>query len=550
MKQSIIKQSTALTLLGLTLLTFACDPGTDHTVAGHYAGTLTTNYNGQFKQIPIETDISSELAKLSTPIVLKDIQGATQLSISLLGYSENSVSLKISGANSGQNSLETSLQLNAGCFQSATPTSEPTTLCVSSQQVSLEIKDHTGLDVLSLKMSRFDPSDAKITPETPQEYTLAQAIDRARKMNFNTRIEFEHVIQAKMTAKYSYMLLLPKLTTGTIANNFPLTWQSILSSIDDIAPFLLPDRWFDAKEAEYQARAEVNTLSVMKLDTAQEVEGLFYTYDQDRSIQGLYTKALIRVSDLRNQIATGEKIGQLPEGSTATVDEIVSGIQQNTVVMEQVLTEDRTAIAQAMGFLSPLAVKDAHIGPETAPISQAPPVDYPTLNNIALSRSFEIQQIDNLALAAKDAKEAKYYSWLDPAADPPYELGFGLGSQIELSKSQIRELEDDRGQVQQTLSQRAQNSVIEYQQSQQAYALDTKQIKSADELIDTATTNLQIGAKVDLVNFITLFQTYLAAAIQQQNDLTTYRIARSKIDRLQLVGFYTDPMADPQSIKH
>jgi outer membrane protein TolC len=549
-----MKRLTTFTIIGLAFLIASCDPGSDHTIAGHYAGTLTTNYNGQFKQVPIQTDIPAELDHLTSPILLKDIEGQLHLTITLRSYSENSVSLKISEPNSTQDTLNTSLVLTSGCFESGAAGSlngsAQTTLCISSQQVSLEMKNVAGLDVLTIKMSRFDPSDAKVTEETPQVYTLSQAIERARKMNFNTRIEFEHVIQAKMTAKYSYLNLLPKITTGTIANNLPATWQSLLSSIDDVAPFLLPDRWLDAKEAEYEARAEVNTLTVMKLDTAQEVEGLVYTYDQDKTVQGLYTKTLVKVSDLRNQVSIREKIGQLPDGSTAAVDAIVAGIQQNTVVMDQILTEDRTALGQAMGFLNPLAVQDMHIDVEIAPIGQVPTVDYPTLNSIALSRSFEIQQIDNLTLAAKDEKEKKYFSWLDPAADPPYELGFGLGSQIELSKSQIRELGIDREQLQSTISQRAQNAVMEYQQTQKAYELDSKQVKSAEELIDTASTNLQIGAKVDLINFITLFQTYLSAAIQQQNDQTAYRIAKSKIDRLQLVGFYTDPMADPQSIKH
>ena len=100
--------------------------------------------------------------------------------------------------------------------------------------------------------------------EIPRTYTLSEALQAALQMNFGTRIEYEHAIQARLSAKSAYLMLLPHLSSGSVLQAIGGGTIGIIQGLGDFAPFLFPSRWFQADQAAKRSLAEDDTLALMR----------------------------------------------------------------------------------------------------------------------------------------------------------------------------------------------------------------------------------------------------------------------------------------------
>ena len=380
-----------------------------------------------------------------------------------------------------------------------------------------------------------------MTAETPQAYTVATAIDRAMKMNFDSRIEFEHVIQAKQNAKAAYLNLLPHLSINSILALVVPSPASILSVAGDLVPFLLPSRWFQAKQAKDNSWAEQQALVLMRMDTATLVEGLFYANERDRAVQGIYKGLLDTAGVVREEVRMREKMGQYPKGSTDNLDSIINSMNQDYDLYNQVLAEDLASISQSLGYYTPTAVSAAALGAEPDNIDQAKAMDLKTITDTAVQRSFELKQIDDLMAASKNSKNQLYFNWLDPVGDPTANLGFNLKANFAVANSKITEVQLRRSQIQNILENKAFAAVTEYNQSLKTYAEAKDGVAINQRRMNQILNFVKVGNDVDLFHILDIVQDSLAAGMRQANALTTYRISRGKIDRLLLQGYYEHP---------
>lgn len=527
-------------LFFLCILSISLNACVDDTVptkiSGHYEGTLTTHLNNQFKQIPVHTDFSGA-DSFPSQIMAKDASNLEQITIQIFSPSQDKISVQSSLV------ISQTMELNrteAACYSGKS--NMEITLCLSYPELKFEIRSAEGAALLSLVLYPFKAEQA-LPQEKSQVFLLKDAMERARNMSFASRIEFEHVVQAKANMRAAYLHLLPQLSFGTIAGavtgNITLSFSSLLNFIGDLAPFLLPTRWIMADLAKNMSKAEVDAQRLMRLDMGVEIEGMYYAYDRDRVARNFYGETLQKVTEFRNEIKIREDMGQLPTGSTDNMNSVLNQISQSYSVLNQVLAEDRAAISQALGFFNPLVVEDATIDGEQFPIDMAPSVDFPSLQVAAIGRSFELDQMDYLILAAQNAKEAKFFSWLDPAGDSNLGLGFALSPQIEMSNSQIQELQINRDQLKSILSQKAYNAVMDYQQALKAFVDANDGMNIQVRRLNQAKLNLETGTKVDLFGLVAIFQDYLNVEIQREAARANYRVARAHIDRLLLTGYYS-----------
>lgn len=529
-------------------------------VQGHYEGSLTDHSDGKtYKETSVFADIDSS----DTPLTLavKDAKGNTGISLQISDVADDALTLQSSlGLKQAVRlALDTNVP-GSECFRGVSDVK--ITLCATAPEISLEIQNlKDGTDILSVVLHHFDRNGVIPPAEKPRAFTLSEAINRARTLSFASRIEFEHVVQAKLYARASYLHLLPQITMSTILNNvtvaplnFVGTFTAALQDIGDLAPFLIPSRWFQADANEQQSKAEQDTQILMKLDTGVQVEGLFYAYDRDKKSRDLTRQFLLQLVDpdhpdtgIRHEIKTREDYGQIAEGSTLNIDLIVNQVQQSLGILEQVTTEDRGAISQSLGYYNPTTVSDATIDAELVPIEQAQPADFNTINAVASCqnpngdcRSYELQQMDYLIAEAKDAKTLRYFAWLDPNLDPTVgsTLGFALPTELEINNSQIKELTIDRQQLQSVLSGKVLNAVTDLNQALSTYQLAQAGVKEAQNLLNLTMVNLGHGVNEDMFALTTALQNLLNANITLQTSIANYRVARSEIDRLLLQGYY------------
>jgi hypothetical protein len=501
-------------------------------ISGDYTGTLITHSGLSLQTKQVSLHIPSPQAG-SKGVTLTDASGASILQLAFTNQNKFGFTLVSSEALSSEVPLK--FDPSTTCYLDATL--EAVKLCVTAPEITFEINDAQGSELLSLILyptSSVNP----VQVEPPQTFTLSQAIERAQKMSFQSKIEFEYVLQARATAAAAYQHLLPQLTFSTVVNNLTPSVSSLLSAIGDLAPFLFPSRWIQAKEAKAQSQAEQDSERLMRLDTAAKIEGLFYTYDQDKRSLAVYKAFDARLMPLLASIRKGEEAGQLLVGSTDTLQAAYNDITHNEDVYGRILTEDRSALAQAMGFYNPLAVQDTQIDGEEFPIENAPTVDFNTINAAALARSVEVDQLNYLIENAKLVKREEHYDWLDPDANPQLGLGIALQSQLSVAQSQIDKLNIVREQMQSGISHNTLNAVTDYNQ-----ALDNFQDSQSDTVLheqrlSETLDQFNSGAHIDIFDLCSVIGDDLGANLALEQGRADYRVARAEINRLQLQGYY------------
>ena len=148
-----------------------------------------------------------------------------------------------------------------------------------------------GADDIPLFVLTADPVNNFQSESLEENVTikLSDAITMALKRNFKNRLEVEHVFQAKKGAEEAYKNLAPHIGMKTaisllesVGGNPVDMVLGLLGSVGDLAPFLLPNRWFQAKEADSIHQAQDLSLVLMELNLIAQVEGLAYIFERDR----------------------------------------------------------------------------------------------------------------------------------------------------------------------------------------------------------------------------------------------------------------------------
>ncbi len=510
---------------------------------GHYEGTLFERSNGNGKQRPVKADITSDGHGHAT-VAVKDAANNPLLNITLADIKNDTFKLNIPEVT--PQAVE--LTQKAGCF--LRQDDRALRFCLDKGELLLEVTLKNQGKVFTLALDRFKKIDA-YPLEVPRDFTTTTAVDYALRMNFDNRVEFEHVIQARLTRNLARLNLLPGFTLGSVIAIIVNDPASIITSIGDLAPFLLPNRWLQASEAGLRSQAEDDALVLMRADTATQVQGFAFVLARDRAIQNFYLDTLAKAKEVQSEIQSREELGQYPRGMSDDIGSVVNNIEQAAAVLELAVKEDRTAIAQTLGFHNPDAIAEFTLDSELEPITSATPIaenqtqGREELRMVALDRSFEIRQMDYLIRVGRLQKTERYFAWLDPAADGTGKIGFGIGQYVKTGTSQLRELLVKREQLEQNIVLKVFNAVSEHNLAVKSYGLAAAGMDIQERRLARILETVRFGTNVDMFGMVQIFQDYLAAAVNKENAVAAYRVAHVKLDRFLLKGLFASLVLRP-----
>jgi len=468
-------------------------------------------------------------------VEIKDMQGKLLYLIAIEKLSQKKFYLSISSIS--PEPVEMSLEPKSqGCFSSS---GDPVIqICAKENRLAIQVSHKKAFPFFALTGDRF----AKEVPfplETPVEMTLSDAIAQALKGNFNSRIEFEHTLQARLTAKAAFLNLLPHLNLANLLTNFPLSVYSVLAVVGDLCPFLLPNRWFMAKEAGQLFQAEKYAEILMQADLATQVEGLGYIFQRDLELFDFTRIMAGRVREVRDKVLALEDLEQFPLGSSDHLNAYANVLDLDAYSLGEVVKVDKRALSQALGYHNPDAVEGILFNPEVLSLDQAIRLDDRQLGQIALERSFELQQVDALIVYSEYKKEEFYFSWLDPTTDPTIELGLALGDVVAVGQSRIEELKIKREQLQSILLQKMSGAVYQYNNAIEIYPQVTQGLEIQDRRIRRVLEQVVPHSNLNTLDIQQIYQDYVVNWMRQQQAVVDFRIARSNIDRMLLQGYYS-----------
>ncbi len=500
---------------------------------GHFEGTLLTRNHEEILQTPVSTDISYDHEGARGTLAVRDSKTGvlTTLSLSHILLGGKKVTINIPDVLSKSEALEK----DGDCFVSK---DKNVRFCASSDRFLLEIDSDSHEAIYTLSGDRFAAAK-DFAMETPADFTLQDAINRSLKASFDSRIEFEHVMQARKTAKAAYLNLLPHLSLSTVLSNLPPSFMSLLGSIGDLAPFLLPTRWFEAREAGLAAKAESDAMILMQADMANQVEGLTYSLQRDLNLKAVYEDLLKQTLDAEKKTQDLESKNKMADGSTDNITMVIQSMQLDLSGLDAIIATDKSAISQAMGFHNPEAVLSVDMGSEALPFEQAKSLDSDALTQIALDRSFELRQIDDLVLAARKAKTATYFNWIDPDGDSNANIGFALSSVVKVQTSGIKELLIEREQIQANIAQQVFQAVTSYNESINALPKLLEYQTLQNRILVRNLEQIAADSDFDTTDVQNAFFNCLDAGVRLETERAGFRVARSLIDRLLLQGYYT-----------
>jgi hypothetical protein len=501
-------------------------------VAGAYDGFLLVNTKSgsqeQFLSGSLKTPSSGEY-----DFTLQFAQN-TQTSISLTATvsqvsGDLNVNLSLAAA-----PLTMSWNASINCF-----TSGDSELCLNNKEISLHLTDSTGTEYVIV----VDPHQATVpgSTETPQVYTVAQIIDLAKNQSFNSQIQFATAQESRENALTAHLNLLPNISLSNILSFLnPITVTGMISSIGDLAPFLLPSRWIAAAESSDQASADYYGWLIMKADSANIGEGLALSVLRDEASLAAMQKYNAPITQLRDAVQDREILGLELPGSSDSLTTVLEGLETTETNLAEVIGEEKTDLAQAIGLINANAVSDVTFSNIYATVDNPIQLDPPSLLSLVTDRALELKQIGALLSESKDSKANRFFYWMDPSVGAGANLGAGLPSSIEAGQDQINEIEAQQAQLQSTLQQTLQNTENEIQLALQDYKLANDSLTLQQQEIAQMDNQLLLGISVPVANLQNAYQ----AAITDEGNLIaaeySYYVSLGKLNRLLYSGPYTD----------
>lgn len=519
--------------IALSLASFACLPANPYSaMPGHYEGFVVITAQGGSRQLNVSADVAQ--APDGTALELKaastDAGSAWKFRVAPQGASSIQVS------SDDASFPKANLSQSGSCYGDGKKDGDR--LCADGNDITLNLSDTAGTS-FSFMMEKMD-TEKPPQLEPPAAYSVADLMARAQSQNFDTLIEYQKVVQARLNAESAYLNLLPHFNGNDVLNILSFSTLTMLKSIGDVVPFLIPSNWLHAKGAQFQSKSEFQGWLLMKADAMALVEGLSYSVIRDEVTSKRLADSRVSVGQIRDEILAREKTGLLQAGSADDISAVLNSIDQAALLLRQKMEQERADLANGSGFYNPEAISDVAL-PETMPDIQTISGE-DSLKELALERSVELQQMDSLIESARLGVVSSYFGWLDPNGGG---VNAGLGNGVSVAKSQVKQLMATRNQLEADLLEKTSDAFDGVNDAVASYANAQDGIAIQQRRVQRLMTNLDIGIGFSLSDLVSALQASTQSVVAQVDSEFAYYAAAERLNRLTFQGPYASVLITP-----
>jgi len=373
---------------------------------------------------------------------------------------------------------------------------------------------------------------------SPRIYSVEELRRQVSSENFAVRANINRFRRARATMLMRYNNLFPHLSINSIVAIASMSPLGLLAVIGDLAPFLLPNRWYQLEESEHLFRAENFGIMVAKENALQFVEGVALEIDRNQRNLQILTGLRKEYVNALNLVKTLESTKELPEGKALSLESKLQLFDQTYAGIEYLLQQQRIDLAEAMGFRNLNAIAGI------APITYADE-KFPLTYNVfdiqrrTINTSRELLEIDQLIAAAHSSVGQNLFEWLDPYSDTHAGLGLGLGNYIDIAESSVEQLVGQKQVITASLYKKSaqafsewQNNLESIKKTEQNLALQKRRIDLAYQQLENHKGDPAYG---DLENAL---EELTSQSIQRNNQLFFWYASLSQIYRLTHSRYY------------
>lgn len=538
-----------IVVLGAVLFLLAsCKDENLSQIGGYYQGELI-NGDGESQQITTRIPNLEDLPEDQyTKIEITPTLATAVPKAIWLRYQDGSILIR--SANTDERVTPLTIKNNCAFGTSANTSVE---LCWNKSRLSLKYKSKNSKSVLSALYLR--KADNLLPPPGKENgasiYTLDELLGRTKFLNYSISQEAERVYQAKKQVTVAVGNLLPHFNTRdalAYATGGPL---GIIETVGDFLPFLFPSNWFKWIEAGHLANAERKSFASLRGNEMNAVENLFYLVQRDQSVFSILETHIEWLKKIHSAIEVKEQNAGIAKGSADLFSTVIVELAQDLEQLRFLLNQEFASLSHAVALppISGISGLALIVIPDLALVT---PIDPKNIYVEAQAKSYEVAALEYLVKASRNGIGERIFGFLDPTSDK--NLGFGYPASIQIGKSRVAELQKRKNEIFSLVEKRSVDVASDFNASLRAYNLGSAGLKSSQAYLGLLLRELQSGDEIlDRPEFLNLMIETSRKVLRFKSNLVSaqysFMIAKSKIDRLLLSGYYQNLEAGIPQLK-
>lgn len=514
-------------------------------------------YQGKFVKSNIIKEVIAEFSlqktsrtEESAKIELVEVKGSSRPHYILLRFKKTSYraglfgsKLKYTGLTLSSpllGSKEHSLTIKDDCGQD-----ESVKMCFGPTQIKLTYvaQEEGNIEIILTKGDQLSPLAEG--PGEDQKFSLDEFMGRAKYANYSVQQEAQRVFQARQRIRVSIGNLLPRFNLGILLNYATGGPLGLVDSIGNLLPFIFPSNWFNWKESKRLYQAERKSFASLRGNEMNGVEGLFYLIQRDSQVLKILGQYITWLEKIHAGILKEEEARVLPIGSAKFFENTISLIEQDYVTLSTLIDDELKIMAQSIGLRPLESIK----GPDDLKFTQLPDltnipkIDPKSFASLAQERSFEIASLKQLIEASRYGNRSRLFSFLNPSSGGS--IGFGTPATIAIGRSQIVEIQKRMEETFGLIEVKSVEAANQHNKTIDLYRLTQKTINSKKARFEQLVQRHLIGDpflnEFDYLEELSeLSREMIEAESQKLTSIHSHLIAKGKIDRLLLQGFYSN----------
>ncbi len=526
-------------LLGILISLSACRDDSIKQIGGYYQGEMV-NQLGQRQQVTTRIPNLKDLSE-DKSLKIEITPTLAMANPTAVGLRYDNDILFISSEITNNREVPIKVDGNKSCAF-GTSIDVIVELCWNTSRLSLKYTDANSKSVLT---ALYLGKDDNLLPPPGKErvasnYTLDELLGRAKFLNYSVSQEAERVYQAKKQVTVALGNLLPHFNTRDALAYATGGALGLAEAVGDLLPFLFPSNWFKWIEAGHLADAERKSFASLRGNEMNAVENLFYLVHRDQDIFSVLEDHIEWLKKIYNAILVKEQNAGLPKGSADLFTTVIVELAQDYEQLRFLLAQQYGAIAHAVALppISGISGLENVVLPD---LSATNSIQAKDIYVEGQAKSFEIATIEYMIKAARNSTKERAFGFLDPASDR--NIGFGYPALIQVGKSQEAELRKRRDEMFSLIEKRSIDVAADYNSSLRAFTLGTSGLRSSQGYMNLLLRELQTGEELlDRPEFLNLVVETSRKVLRFRLNLISaqysYMIAKSKLDRLTLTGYY------------
>lgn len=380
--------------------------------------------------------------------------------------------------------------------------------------------------------------------------TLNDVTSKVKNENFQVLENAQRVYQAKEMIHFSKRSLLPKLNFWNIIK-IPFEWSAVIDVVQDIAPFMVPNNWFqlrqnevfyDVQKAQYKALSsnQVMTARLLYLNALRDIDTLKLVENQ-----------LTELNEILEIARTRNILGDIDTQDLNFLEVRRLQILEDKRSLESIIFEERKSLAYLMGVPQEKSIE----------LKEVPFLDSEELKEIspdtymlnAVETSPEIAQYIRLKDALKFTRKKAYFSFMGassisaslpggafshiPVQDG---LGFGMSSTVRISRSEGHILDLNKEATAEVIKKGVYVTTNLFNSYVFNYENQAERLKFSTENYQLVKSHFILGNNISPLELLTAIENTFEASFSFLNYKYELLNLKEKIERYTFTHAYSD----------